>query len=250
MEVAAIVKSGAVPEGLFKDWLTKFHQVVMARNPTPAKYQQTRIANGVTLYSAGGAPEQKVLLVGLCSRAQNLCAPTAMVLQYFPDDAYDLVVLRDIQLKGFSLGILGYAQPMQAVVTRLRSDIDIGRYRETRTFGVSSGGAAALLVGSLLEATRAVCIGGKMLTASDEYGKAQSTAEFENALRNSGLNPSRALAVFAAGNRVDGVNARQLARAFNVGLASIPGEKEHAFLESLDRAGRLADFFRTVGLLD
>jgi hypothetical protein len=247
LDVTALAESKAIGSGVFKDWLTKFRDMVMHHNPQMTMYRQGRVASGVTLYSSGGDRREKVLLVGLCGRARNLCCATAMFLQYFPDTAYDLVVLTDATKIGFTGGILGYAQPFVAAIEKLRADLEIEGYRETRTLGVSSGGSPALLAAALLKSTRAVCIGGKLPTDSDEYGKTPAAIELEAALRKTELD--RAVAVFASGNSVDVANAQKLAKVVRVTLMAIPDMDDHALIEPLDRRGELTGFFHSVGLL-
>jgi hypothetical protein len=249
LDVAALTDDPSLPVGVFKVWLTKFREMVMNHNPRMTMYRQSRVASGITFYSSGGNAEDKVLLVGLCGRSSNLCCATAMFLQYFPDSSYDLVVLRDDHYVGFTAGILGYASSLQATAERLRADIEMGRYRETRTFGVSSGGSPALLVGSLLKSTRAICIGGKLPSESDEYGTSQAASEMERALAQSDLGSSRAMAVFAGEHKIDAASARQLSRIAKLKLLPVPGISDHAIIEPLDREGRLTDLLREIGLL-
>jgi hypothetical protein len=249
LDVTALADDPSIPRGVFKVWLTRFREMVINHNPRMTMYRQSRVASGITFYSSGGNAEDKVLLVGLCGRSSNLCCATAMFLQYFPDERYDLVVLRDENWVGFTTGILGYASSLQATVERLQADVEIGRYRETRSFGVSSGGSPALLVGSLLKSARAICIGGKLPTDSEDHGKSPGAIALEEALRHCALDRSQAMAVYAGDNKLDATNARQIGRIVKLKLLPVPGISDHAIIEPLDREGRLTGLLREIGLL-
>jgi hypothetical protein len=248
LEVVALADSKAVPAGVFKVWLAKFRNMVMFRNPRTMRYRHTRLATGVSLYSSG-PPEGKALIVGLCGGSEDLCAATPLILQYFADDRYDFVVLRDLKRRGFTTGILGYANSPAELSARLLQDLSASSYRAIRCFGVSAAGAAALVLGPLMGATVSVCIGGRAPTRSSTSGVTDEAAAMEAVLRGT-PNSSRALVVYAAGHAEDAENARKLAELNTVSLFAVPDMTQHALVEPLDRRGKLGEFFRDVGLLD
>jgi hypothetical protein len=223
--------------------------MILLQNPQPKAYRRLQIANGVSLY-ASGASKGKTLILGLCGGSDDLCAATALILQYFPDESYDFLVLRDVQRKGFTVGILGYGTSPQAAADRLKVDTDVTRYRDVRCFGVSAAGAAALLFGTMMNASRSVCIGGRPPTLSATSGQTEPARQLEDQLKSC-INPGRALVVHTAGHAIDAENARRIAQLNGCfELFEVPGMAEHALIEPLDRQGRLRDFLRDVGLLD
>ena len=132
---------------------------------------------------------------------------------------------------------------------RIRTDLNTDDWSEIRCFGVSSGGAPALLAGTLLGAKRVLSICGRPPSISPEYGKIRGAIALEKCIRECSTDPERTSAVYAEGNRADKAYARQLAALMDLTLKSVPNHVDHNIIEPLHRRGELAAFLRTVGLL-
>ncbi len=248
LEISALVSNGSIKYEPFRDWLAKLHADLIQDNSRVTKFKHDRISDALSFYTNGTSPADKILIVGFCTRTHDLCAPTSLVLQYFPETDHDVLVLRDVKAVGFTAGIPTYASPLATAVERLRMDFRIDDYRGIRCFGVSSGGAAALLAGRILEAERAISICGRLPTAL-ECGETREAIELESALSHSPSRPGQIAAVYPAGHRVDAANARRMARAIDdLILIPVPNLSDHSILKPLLRRGELAGFFRSIGL--
>lgn len=246
-EIRILVENSTIEPGPFRSWLHDLDANVVLNRSTYAAFKHARLAEGVSLYSNGEG--SKTLVMGFCGQAHFLCVPTPVLLQYFPEDSFDFLVLRDPERKGFSTGSLGYARSFPELVQRLRSELNVGRYRDVRCFGVSSGGAPALAAGVILGASKLVSFCGRPPTVSQSYGDTAASIAIENCLKESRVENGRAFAVFGADNRTDSGNARSLARLLNIKLMPIRASADHNVITPLHQRGELGAMFQAVGLL-
>jgi hypothetical protein len=245
-EVKALVESPAVPSGPFRAWLAAFYANVTRHRPDVTMHRHRLVTHDISFYSAG--PGRKRIVIGVCGQAHLLCSPTAVLLQYFPDDEFDVLVLRDPQGANYSMGIFGYANRFPAVVERLRVDLALDGYDDIRCFGVSAGAAPAILAGLMLNGSSIVSLCGRPPSVSPTYGREPGAIEIEERLRTAAPADGRIAAVFGARNEADARNAEGLAALVRLRLVPVD-LAEHGIVVPLHKEGKLTMMFRDVGLL-
>ena len=246
-EIKLLADNPAIVNDAFRGWLVELDRNVGLHRPARVAYGHRRLSTGVSLYANAAATGPKTLVMGFCGTAHLLCSPTAVLLQYFPDDAFDFAVVRDMTRTGFSAGSFGYADSFPKLVERLRNDLAPERYREVRCFGVSSGGAPSLAAGAMLGAAKSACFCGRPPTYSASYGSTAASAELERILKNAGIGAEASI-VFAAHNQTDVRNAKGLAGLVGARLVPIEDLSDHNVMTPLHRRGDLDAMFRSVGL--
>ena len=142
------------------NWMMKGHQTIRP-------YKRIKISDNINYFRApfGGA---KSLLLCFCGNADRLMLPTSTLLQHIPEDAFDILMLRDPSRKRYLAGVPGYADQIESVLSRVQQDIPFSQYRDIRCLGTSAGGAVALYSAVFLGAKRALSIGGVHPTISEE----------------------------------------------------------------------------------
>lgn len=248
-EIGWLAGNPSVPNGRFRDWLIQLDWNIRLHRRDRAAYQHRRLADGVSLFSAGGDAAGKTLMIGVCGQTHMLCSPTAVLLQYFPEDTHDVVVLRDKARRSYTTGSLGYADTFPTLIERLRVDLNVKGYRDLKCFGVSSGGAAALALGLVLAASANVSLCGRPATVSASYGGSPEAVAFDRFIRDAPKRADVTFAVHGADNETDSRNARGLADLTPLQLMPVAGLADHNLVTPLHARGDLDGLFRTVGLL-
>jgi hypothetical protein len=233
--------------GPFRNWLRDTYALVTRHVATPAAFDCDYSSAGISRYSGRG--RASTVLVIFCGRAQILAGPTASVLQYFQPESFDILVLRDQQMQGFTKGIAGFAGSFTDLIDRLRRDFDFDGYNEIRCMGGSSGAAAALAAGQLLGSSKLVSFGGRPPSQSTGHGDTAGAEELQRHISAGPDGAGRAFAVFGADNADDVKGAEALAELLNLTLVPLDGIADHSLIGALHRNGTMPAILQKVGLL-
>lgn len=245
-ELVELAQHPDVPAGVFQDWLVRFDKDARKYAPVAHGYKAHHRAYGVSFYSSG--PGKRIIQIGFCGQAHLLGIPTPIVLQYFPDETFDFLVLRDPQMNGFTGGIFRYAETFDDIIARLRTDFALDGYDEIRCFGVSGGGAAAIAAGLMLGATVMVSFSGRPPTLSTTIGTTPGAVAMEKTLREAKGHTARISAVYGDANERDKNNTAALAKLIDMEVITVP-VSTHSVLVPLHQEGKLDETLRRVGLL-
>jgi hypothetical protein len=245
-EIESLVMQVTAPSP-FRNWLRDTYALVTRHRAAPAAYDCDYASPGISRYSGGDSARTVVVI--FCGKAQILAGPTASVLQYFPPEAFDILVLRDPALQGFTTGVTGFADSFTGLIDRLRSSFDLDRYEEIRCMGGSSGSAAALAAGQLLGASRLVSFGGRPPSQSVSHGNTADAEELERLISGGPDGAGRAFAVFGADNAEDSAAAQALSKLLSLTLVPLAGIADHSTIGALHRTGGLSATLQEVGLL-
>jgi hypothetical protein len=191
-------------------------------------------------------PAQKTLLIGCTGGAGRLMMPIPSVLQYLPSSAYDVVILKDRSGQLFDAGIAGYADGLTELAGRLAADLRPGSYRRCVTYGTSSGGFAALRLGLLLRAERAISIGGRFTWHVRRILDGRPVSPFDMLCACIGPSPTRLICVYGARMEEDRRAAEALLRCVRGEAMPIRRVGGHNVIHELWKKGRLRRFYRQV----
>lgn len=85
----------------------------------------------------------------------------AVLLQHTDSARYDLLIIAELLNEGYRPGVPSLGKNVTEVCKWIaRLDL-INNYRKIRTLGCSAGGYAAVIVGYLVDAEMAACVGGR-----------------------------------------------------------------------------------------
>jgi hypothetical protein len=234
-------------EGPFGVWLRGLYELVTRHTRTPNAFYGDHVSRAISRYSGGATAH--TIIVAFCGKSRLLHGPTATILQYFPCESFDVLVLRDPDVRGFTKGIAGYANSFTGLIAKLRTQFAFDNYSEIRCFGCSSGGAAALAAGQLLGASRLVSFVGQPPSQSGSYGRTSGADELREIISAGPDGAGRAFAIFGADNAEDVKGAEALSHVLNLTLVPIEGVDDHNIIGVLHRSGVMSSILRKVGLL-
>lgn len=138
----------------------------------PELYIASKFANSVDFFSDRVSPSaDKTALICFTGSARRMMLPAATFLQALPASRFDVVMLKDEQRLHYQAGVEGYAETLAELVQRLAKDLDTGSYRRVVTMGTSMGGFPALRAGILMQADRALSLGGREMWHVGRLGR-------------------------------------------------------------------------------
>ncbi len=129
--------------------------------PSAAPWALRELAPTAHVYSAGGAPGRKRLLVCFTGTADRPNLPIAAFLSALDPAGFDVVALKDPDRNNFRSGCRGYAPDLLALVRRIARDLDPEAYAGHVALGFSRGAGAALEYGRLAQCDRAAALGAR-----------------------------------------------------------------------------------------
>ena len=208
-------------------------------------YRREILSPGVTLYTAGCSA--RTLIVGFCGRGDRLFLPVGVILQTLNHERFDLLTAWDARQLHFDRGIEGYAGSLPELARRL-SDFASGRgYGSVVTYGISQGGMAALRIGQLMGADRAIAAGGIFawnvgrLLRNEAYIQA-----FDLLCHCRQARATESYAVFSEDNADDVESAERLAAICpECRLIPMP-YGDHNFPYGIQKARRLDEYHREI----
>jgi hypothetical protein len=215
-------------------------------------YRRRHLGENVMVFEGDGPPDApRILVVAFTGIGLRMMLPVATFLQGFPAARCDVVVLRDPERVCFLRGVPGYAPDLPALAARLSAELAMRRYAGTRCIGSSSGGAAALSLGSLLGARVAMATGGAHPRGlAERAGVALDRHAFDAILSVPPPPGCRRISAFGDGFERDSVRARLLAMTAHAELLSVRTVTVHGVLGGLAARRLLARFFAETLLGD
>ncbi|WP_156405469.1 hypothetical protein [Sphingomonas sp. Root710] len=214
------------------------------------RFERTTLSENVFLYRGAGGAGQKTLLIGFGGNVNRLMLPTAIFLQFVPDADYDMLLLRDPTRSGYLRGVPGFGDDLVKMADAIRSHVDLGSYREVRCVGTSGGGQVALYMGLLLDARRAVSVGGRHRSLSKKVaaGDGEFTGyELDKFVQNLAPRSTELINLFGAQCERDTEGARSLEKVLpQLKPVTIAALAEHNALAYLLEQGSLSSFFSRI----
>ena len=229
-----------------KQILTIFYLIFHQKNNSQ-NYMRQNINNTISFYYS--LSKNKKLLMAFTGRAQVLFGPIARVLQYFPSNEYDVLVLRDTSKLGYTQGLPGHSLNFDELVHKIKDSYISGQYEDVFCMGTSGGGGPALVAAVQVGAKAGVSFSGRPPTSSKIYGATVSAIKMESTLIEMNNKKNNLTAIFPSEHKDDVINATTLNSLGNVSLFPIYGFSDHNILHDLDLAGRLEEVLIKSGLL-
>lgn len=214
------------------------------------RFERTVLSANAFLYRAAGGAERKTLLIGFGGNVNRLMLPTAVFLQFIPDADYDMLLLRDPTRSGYLRGVPGFGDDLAKMAEAIRSHVDLDSYRELRCVGTSGGGQVALYMGLLLNARRAVSVGGRHRSLSKKVAVEDSGFtgyELDKFIEDLGTRDTELLNLFGVQCERDIEGARSLEKVLpRLMPVTIADLAEHNALAHLLERGALPGFFKRI----
>jgi len=145
------------------DWLAETKLLMFkSGNRSPEPFTFRRLTREITLFSDDNNLDQKTLIIGFTPRdAPHMMVPNSVLLQHIDAKKYDLLMIAGVNRKNYGFGKFPFGKKLKQLAQSLQQTINIDAYQEIRTLGFSSGGFPAVVIGHLLNAQVALCIGGR-----------------------------------------------------------------------------------------
>ncbi len=236
-----------VPEPA-RQWLRNMSNMMNAAGAPTQGFIRTNLGDHLTLFKSGRRDgERKRLLVSFSGvyPYRPLAIPTPVFLQHVPADRFDVILLRDPKQLFYLKGIPGYADDIAGVAGRLREFAVNGRYRSIRSIGMSAGGFAALVAGTLAGADCAVGFCCLHPTSGRHRPRVLAAGldgfELDRALQRAPAGSApKIMLLFGAGNQGDRDGANALGRMFpQAKLVELAGVSSHHLPYELLKRGLL-----------
>jgi len=213
----------------------------------PQAYARRIVAEDVELFHDPAVPTaRKTLLVACTGGGRRLMMPIPSVLQYLPSSAYDVVILKDRSDGLYDAGIAGYAESLTGLAGRIARDFRPGAYRRCITYGTSSGGFAALRLGLLLGAERAISIGGRMTWHVRRILDRRPVSAFDVLCTCIDPSPTRLICVYGDRMAEDRRAVDVLLHSVRAEAMPVAGIGDHNVIHELWKRRRLKPFYRQV----
>jgi acyl carrier protein len=131
----------------------------IAAAPAAQAWRRTSLHRSMLLYSAGGAPDSKTLVVGFAGNYLRLMVPAHRILAHLDPQRVDLLLLADERRSLFVHGIDGIADSLDGLCDHVDRFAAAGRYARVMAIGTSSGGPPAIYAAIRHGWARAVAVG-------------------------------------------------------------------------------------------
>lgn len=243
--VTATAGQIAVPE--LEAQLLQLHKLSFSWSRTPQAYRCVENGKGISHFRGPATPNK--LLLAFCGSAQFLFGPAARVLQYFPSDEFEIIVLRDPDKAGFTQGIAGLSKSFPGAIDALRERYLSASVKSVLCMGMSGGGGPALAAARLLSAEAGVSFAGRVPTSSRNFGETVGAIEMDRILARQPAPPQRLHVVYSAQHVGDVRKAGRLSEVSGATLMPVANATEHNVLHHLHLCGELERMLRSTGLL-
>ena len=236
------------PPELYRDWKlwrrTYGHRpVVLPWQVRP--YRREVISPGLTLYTSGRLTQ--TLIIACVGRSARPFVPIAVFLQALDHERFDLLTASDVRHLQFDRGLEGYASSLPDLARRLSDFASARGYSSIITYGISLGGMAALRIGQLMGADRAISAGGRFswnlgrLLRNEAY-----VQSFDLLCHCRQPMATESYALFSEGHPDDVESAGRLA-AISPDCRLIPMPcDDHNFPHGIHKARRLDEYHRQI----
>lgn len=149
------------PAALRDRWLRRLHRLYMrAAKPRPEPFQRRKLSRHVWLYSAGGSPQDKSLLISFVGSSQRPFLPVPVFLQVLDAARVDVLMMGYPRGKGLRGGLPGLGGTFEESIDRLDGLVGLAGYRRCVALGTSGGGTPAVLTALRLGLPAALSAGG------------------------------------------------------------------------------------------
>jgi hypothetical protein len=230
-----------------RDWLRKVAALAPRVESAPHGFRRFSLHSEIDVYRNPDVPASGKRLLVACSGISNrLMLPIVSFLQHLPSRKLDIVLLRDRSRSHYLNGIPGYAASLPETAARLRKQLRPERYQGLLCYGTSTGGFPALRLGLLLEASRAVSVGGRFpwhvnrLTSDDGVAVPAFDPLCPCVLMDSG---TTMFAVYSAAHELDRKEVERLSIMRRVTPIAVPGPDTHNVVKTLFDEGKLPAFY-------
>lgn len=172
-------ESNLTPQGLLdlverKPWAAPFlAKLPLAKGESAVRFESQIFSDELVLFTGMGQPRN--LLVCFTDKHWHLFLPVPLFLQALGNQGFDVMIVHDRRRGRHRLGLDGLSGSLWETCQTIARKIDLTRYQSLTTFGSSMGGFAALRAGLLLNARKAVGIGGSF---SNHTGWYEATSGF------------------------------------------------------------------------
>jgi hypothetical protein len=209
---------------------------------SPVGYIREDLTEGADFYTANRGADR--LIVAFCSAGNELGVPISYFLQNLRDDLYDVLILRDPRRLHFDHGVAGLSTSFLETIRQIQSFIAERGFGEVITFGVSMGGYPALRAGLLLNASRAISLGGRYCWhVSRLMSKEQTANAFDLLCHCQAKSNVQLIAAVAAENEPDVKDLKVLCRTFPECVPLMIDTGDHNVTGYFYRVGLLRLFY-------
>ncbi len=203
------------------------------------------LRQSMTLYTDGGSPSEKTLIVAVPGANNRLMMPIATLLQALDARTADLVVIRDPSHTAFFKGLEGFAETRDALIDALPGYLNFGSYRRVASLGVSAGGLPALLIAIRLGLQSALVCGGDtpLDPRQHDIGGPAAAAALAKAAEQESV--GGITIAYGAQHEADRLAARELADFLGIeplAITNAKGNVLHNLLYALAEEGGLPGF--------
>jgi len=215
----------------------------------PELFERTEYALGVQLFTEKSIrANKKSLIIAFSGRANRLMIPPSLFLQHIPSNQFDVVMLWDSRRAHYLTGIDGYAQDSIDLTFRLARTIDLDRYQSIYCYGTSMGGFAALRAGMLLNADRAISIGGRFPWHINRLldSSTKPIPAFDPLCACMMHHDCELICFYSAQQRGDVDDVARLAQFCAVSRRPLTGFSSHNVIYPIWQSGTLRDFFGSI----
>jgi hypothetical protein len=226
-------------------WVQGLLPVVRQAAPYIRPFKRETLLPDITRYSSRtGVRSRKTLILVFSGLQGGPMVPVPVLLQLLPEDACDLVLLRDTSRTLFVNGLPPVATSLFDLVSLCSKLLSPSDYRRLICYGGSGGGFPALRAALLMGASRGVSVSGRLSWNIRRLldGSGRSAPSFDplcDCFRDAA---TEIVCAYGADNAVDVEDARRIAAILPVRLRPVPGIAVHNFLWELARAGKAQDF--------
>ncbi len=219
----------------------------MLRREYPRAYRRSDPLPGVTFYSGRqGRRADKTLLINLTGARGYAMLPMAELLQYWPDEQFDIVRLRDVERDFYRAGFDGLRMALPLGLKALGEIVHSDAYRRVIVLGFSMGAFPALIGGRAIGAERAIALGGLAPWDIHHLLSGDRAVAYDGLCACDAVGATALTAVYCDGHLRDRHEAQRAQRAVGARLRPISGSDSHNPIDVLRKRKELRGFFRQM----
>lgn len=182
--------------------------------------------------------DQRRLLIGVTARGGRLTLPVSAFLQALPENAWDVLILRDRWRVHYRQGCAGFAHDFQELARKVSALAC--SYDYTITLGTSMGGLPAIRLALMANLGRAISIGGRQWDDVARIGEpGRHLPAYDPLCACRSLDQSEHWFVSAAGHSTDLKAAEQYAALWGGRAIALPDLHSHHVLGEAWLTGQL-----------
>lgn len=231
------------------DWIGNLQdRLDLNKKPDPEPYLRRRLKPNLYLYSSGGDPVEKTLMIGFTGGWRRLMMPVPVILQNLDSSATDLLLISRHGKSKYSDGISGLASSFDELMTVLENVVASCGYRRVVSYGVSAGGIPALLTALYLDLERGIGVGSQSIM-SEQWRWVLNDEKLKLKLQNWNGKPEL-LNVFGSDYKKDRDAAIETQKVLPSALWSVPDENRHGATFRYWQSGTMWSFLQKVLMAD